>query len=266
MNSNEQSYESVLAQLDEKQPRLASALSQAEQYRIKHAAALLTGARFKGLDQLLRYLDDVAKAFKADEKFASIAFLVARGTAEIETAVEATLSGYVAVASDAMRGVMEIEHLLLCFSIEPKDIQKWLTCDEKERLGRLSPAAMRKTLHASRVPPYTENAESVDYKAHSQALHVNPFEFPLGRKGIRKEEGFADDAGFWEIFEHGRRLHLALRRLTSTLAPTSEAHRQAMRKLDDVEDAWERTRQMQGVYLALFQAAIDTATEHTVDD
>ncbi len=55
-----------------------------------------------------------------------LAFLVTRSAADFETATEATLSGYLSVAVDAMRDVMEIENLLLDFAVSPAHIDEWL--------------------------------------------------------------------------------------------------------------------------------------------
>lgn len=163
MSSDDLSYESALAQLAGERPRLASALHRAEKRRAQHAASLLTGARFKGMEELLRHLDTVAEAFKTNPQLSQLTFLIARSVADFETAVEATLSGYMAVAADAMRDVMEIENLLLDFAINPGHIEEWLTCDDKARMNRFMSIVVRKRLHAAGVPPFATTAESVDY-------------------------------------------------------------------------------------------------------
>jgi hypothetical protein len=257
MSSDDLSYESVLAQLAGERPRLASALHRAEKQRAQRTASLLAGARFKGLEELLRYLDDLIEAFKAVPQLSRLTFLVTRSVADFETAVEATLSGYMSVASDAMRDVMEIENLLLDFAINAGHVEEWLTSDEKTRWNRFRPAVVRKRLHAAGVPPFATTAESVDYQAHSQALHVSPRQFPIALKGLSAGHGMEADSGFWEIFEHARRLHLALRRLTSTLQPDTAVHRLMEQDLNDFEDAWQRTQQMQHVYVALIEATLE---------
>ncbi|MEU0032122.1 hypothetical protein [Streptomyces sp. NPDC006335] len=262
MSSDDLSYESALARLAGERPRLASALHRAEKRRAQHAASLLTGARFKGLDELLRHLDSVAEAFKTNPQLSQLTFLISRSVADFETAAEATLSGYMAVAADAMRDVMEIENLLLDFAISPGHIEEWLTCDDKTRMSRFMPVVVRKRLHAAGVPPFATTAESVDYKAHSQALHVSPHQFPVARKGFSAGQGMDADAGFWEIFEHARRLHLALRRLTSRLQPDTAVHRLTEQELIDFEDAWQRTQQMQEIYMALIKATLEAQTEN----
>jgi hypothetical protein len=257
MTSVDPSYDSGLTQLAGERSRLAAALLQSERHRARHTAALLAGARFKGLEELLRHLDDLARAFEADSGLSRLSFLVARSTADFETAVEATLSGYLAVASDAMRDVMEIENLLLDFAVQPGHIDDWLTADQKTLRNKFSPAAVRKRLHTAGEEPYATTAESLDYQAHSEALHVGPHQHPVAAKGFSMDRGWDGDAGFWEIFEHARRLHRAIRRITDTLAPNSDANRLATQDLCDVKDAWQRTQEMQAVYVAILKASAE---------
>ncbi|MFE9813287.1 hypothetical protein [Streptomyces sp. NPDC005548] len=247
----------MLTQLAGERPRLAAALLQSERQRARHTASLLTGARFKGLDELLRHLDDLVRAFEADSELSRLSFLVARSAADFETAVEATVSGYLAVASDAMRDVMEIENLLLDFAVDPGHIDDWLTADQRTIRNKFSPPAVRKRLHAAGEAPYATTAASLDYQAHSAALHVGPHQHPVAAKGFSADRGWDGDAGFWEIFEHARRLHRAIRRVTNTLAAESAADLLAARELHDVQDAWQRTQEMQAVYLALLTASVE---------
>ncbi|MGV9752709.1 hypothetical protein [Nocardia farcinica] len=166
MNSTRQSYDTTLADMAPALPRLATVLRRAEQQRMQRAASLLHGARFKGLEQLLRWLDDLVAAFADDIAVQRIAFLVHRSRADLETATEATLSGYVAVAADAMRDVMEIENLLLDFAVNPAHIEEWLTADRRTLLSRFAPANVRRRLHAAGEGQYAASAESIDYRAH----------------------------------------------------------------------------------------------------
>lgn len=219
------------------------------------------GARFKGLDELLRHLDKLLQAFIADPKLGRIAFLIHRSRADLETAIEATLSGYVAVAADAMRDVMEVENLLLDFAVNPVHIDEWLTADRKTLLGKFGPARVRDRLHAVGEGRYAATAESVDYRAHSAALHVNPHQDLVASRGFSTEQGWAGDAGFWEIFEHTRRLRRAIQRLTGVLRPGSAADQIAGQELTDVQDAWQRTQELQASYIALLETIAKTQTE-----
>ncbi|MGH3871976.1 MAG: hypothetical protein ACRDSR_10765 [Pseudonocardiaceae bacterium] len=261
MTSASSSYDATLAELATRLPHLAAALRRAEQQRARCTTSLMGGARFKGLDQLLHHLDELLHAFTADPTLCRIAFLIHRSRADLETATEATLSGYVAVAADAMRDIMEIENLLLDFAVNPAHIDEWLTADRKTLLGKFGPARVRDRLHTAGEGRYSTTAESLDYRAHSAALHVGPHRHPILARGFATDDGWGNDAGFWEIFQHTRRLHRAIQRLTGALTPGSAVDEIALQELTDVQDAWRRTQEMQGIYVALLKATAKTQTE-----
>lgn len=261
MTSASSSYGATLDELATRLPHLSATLRRAEQQRARCAASLMGGARFKGLDELLRHLDELLQAFTADPTLCRIAFLIHRSRADLETATEATLSGYVAVAADAMRDVMEIENLLLDFAVTPAHIDEWLTANRKTLLGKFAPARVRDRLHSAGEGRYAATAESVDYRAHSAVLHVGPYRDLIAARGFATEQGWAGDAGFWEIFEHTRRLRHAIKRLTGVLTPGSAVDEIAAQELTDVQDAWRRTQEMQAIYVALLEAVTKTQTE-----
>lgn len=263
MTSASSSYDAALAELATRLPHLAAALRRAEQHRARCTASRMSGARFKGLDQLLRHLDELLQAFTANPTLHRIARLIHRGRADLETATEATLSGYVAVVADAMRDVMEIENLLLDFTVNPAHIDEWLTADPKTLRSKFGAARIRDRLHAAGEGRYSTTAESADYcyRAHSAALHVGPHDLSLLPRGFATENKWASDAGFWEIFEHARRLLRAIQRLTGVLTPGSAVDEIARQELTDVQDAWRRTQEMQWIYVALLKAIEKTQTE-----
>lgn len=243
-------YEQLLGQLAALRPRTAAALRDAQRRRQGHLQTLLAGARLAAVEELLVHLDDLSTAWSSDTGLAKLAFLPARLVNDFETAVEATLSGYLAVAGDAMRDVMEIENLLWDFSIEPALVEQWLTADPKTLRRQFSADAVRKRLHQAEAGRYQTSAEARDYQAHSATLHVTPttHRSPIHAKGRVPERSYEGDAGFWETFQHARRVVVALERAGTALAdkpegiPTSE--------LPAVEDAWRRTQEMQAAYLA----------------
>lgn len=140
-------YEQLLGQLAALRPRTAAALQEAHQRRQRHLRDLLAGARLAAVEELLDYLDAVAIAWKADPALTKLALLPARLVSDFETAVEASLSGYLAVAGDAMRDVMEVENLLWDFSLDATLAQQWLAADSKTLRRQFSADAVRKRLH-----------------------------------------------------------------------------------------------------------------------
>jgi hypothetical protein len=101
-------------------PRSGVGLRQAADTRSDRPGGLIDGARLAGVNALLLYLDRTVEKYETNEDLSKISFLVRRLVADFETAPEATLSGYLAVATDAMRDVLEIEYLLLDFVVDKR--------------------------------------------------------------------------------------------------------------------------------------------------
>ena len=256
----------ALVRLEDNRPRLVRALIQAEANRVEHLSNLAGGARFKGLEELLLHLDAIEEYFRESEPLQNLAFLVRRTTSDIETALEATLSGYLSVAADAMRDVMEIEMLLLDFALDWTRVDEWLTANRRERLRHFRPAVLRERLRAAGAGRFGSPSDDVDYRAHSEALHVSPRRSPIQPGLADPGHGFGHDMGFWEIYEHARRVLIAIdgcieccarmgdRTLKPNPAPTSA--------LSSFEDGWQRTQEMQTIFVALIQATLEISDEN----
>lgn len=242
---------SRLDDLERELPRLGATLRRADQLRSQRVADLATGARFRGLNELLDHLDDIVEQFRSDQSLRRLTFLVERSVGDFEIAVESALSGYLSVAADAMRDVIEIENLLLDFAVDASRIDEWLVADARTLRTKYAPASVRDRLHRAGEGRYASSAEAPDYRAHSAALHVRPGRPPFAPPGFSADAGWGGDAAYWEIFEHHRRLHHAIRRVTSSLSPGSGADRSAHSLLAHVDDAWKRTQEMQTSYVEL---------------
>jgi hypothetical protein len=183
-----QAYQSLLNQFAETHPLLAESLRRAHDYRLKRLEHLISGSRLAGLEALSLHLTKLENTFQSHPDLNNIAFLINRVKGDYEKALEAALSGLHSVASDSMRGVMEIEFLLRDFLHEPKHINEWLTSNEKERYKKFKPAALRER-HAQRLGNKPQDmSEAVDYKGHSMFLHVSPVLYPFGGNAISKSD------------------------------------------------------------------------------
>lgn len=245
---------SRLDDLERQLPRLGATLRRADRLRAQRVAELAAGARFRGLNELLEHLDDIVEQFQCDQSLRRLAFLVERSVGDFEIAIESALSGYLSVAADAMRDVMEVENLLLDFAVDPSRIDEWLAADGRALRTKYRPAAVRDRLHRAGEGAYASSAEAPDYRAHSEALHVRPGRHPVAPRGFSADAGWNGDAAYWEIFEHHRRLRLAIGRLSSSVSPGSSADHYAHSPLTHVEDARKRTREMQTLYVELLSA------------
>ncbi|MGW4848301.1 hypothetical protein [Nocardia brasiliensis] len=259
--ANTSGYSELLPNLKESRPLLAQALILAEQRRSERLERLLEGARLRGLEQLFTYLQAAEKAYAELPAIAGVAFLVERVRADFQTALEATLSGYQGVAADAMRDVMEIECLLLDFAASPGNAQEWLAGDENLRRKKYWPVKVRERLQDRGVEPFaSDDFEPIDYKAHSESLHVTPRQSgvaPRGPDPVDDPVPFYGDFGFIEMFEHGVRALRAievLRVLAMDMNPDKLSDDyEPLTPRDEFDDAHARTHQMQVMMVGFIQ-------------
>jgi hypothetical protein len=248
-------YQDSLSTLAVSRPLIARSLRLAEERRAQRLAGYLDGMRFAGLEQLRTYLDAAVESFAAVPALADLAFLVSRVRADFETALEATLSGYQGVASDAMRDVMEIEGLLLDFATHPGNAAEWIKADRRMLIRKYGPAAVRDRLKAADVAPYSnEGFEPVDYQAHSAALHVTPGRTMPNDRGPEAPNlpSLFADLGFMEMFEHGHRILLAIE-LTRIIGLGFPDDYTPLTPRDDFDAAHERTQEMQVFMIGFVQ-------------
>ena len=256
-------YASSLKDLTVNFERLSSTLEEAEVRRANALLWLADDARLKGVNDLLEQLDRIAIAFTVEDRLRKLAFLIRRLIADFETALEATLSSYAAVAFDAMRDALEIEYLLRNFALDENLIDEWLNADEKTIVDKFGPAKVRKRLQAAGIQGFGRNAQSADYKGHSQMLHPTPHGSPiLPEKGRTPPGIFGRDIGFWEIFDHARGIWSAIAFLASKIAPGSEAEQIAIQEPTVVSAAWRDVSRVR----ILFQGIIEAEIKHQLGD
>ncbi len=243
-----------LSNLAKHRPRVARALLEAAERRSQALEKWgPEGARLTGLEELLCHLDAVAAALDGGAREDRlIASFCARSARDFETALEAGNSGYFPVASDAMRDVMEMTDLLLMFSLDITLAVQWLDTPPETHWRSFAPAAVRRYLHKNGVKYRDSARASIDYQGHSAALHVSPSGSAIAARGLAVRLPFLDDGHFWEIFSHGRELVFALDRLRGARGyswPTVKA----APDLKDLAKAYEKSKEMESVFLALMQ-------------
>lgn len=253
--TNAAGYSELLSILQESRPLLGQALILAERRRSERLKGILEGARLRGLEQLFTYLEAAAKAYAETPAIAGVAFLVERVRADYQTALEATLSGYQGVAADSMRDVMEIECLLLDFAASEGNVDEWLNADESLKRSKYRPVKVRERLQDRGVEPFaSDDFEPIDYKAHSESLHVNPGRSAATRGPDPLEDPvpFYSDFGFIEMFEHGHRILMAIE-LLRVVAMGAPDDYEPLTPRDDFDDAHARTHQMQVMMVGFIQ-------------
>jgi hypothetical protein len=247
---------------------VTEALAKAEDHRRRRLSQYIGGVRLAGLEQLYEYLDASRAAYEnapgpepaaSDQTFdiRQIAFLLERVKTDFQTALEAAMSGYATVASDAMRDVMEIEALLLDFVTSPEHLAEWLAADRATLIGKFGPATVRRRLKDAGVKPWSDPGfVAVDYQAHSQSLHVSPHVFPIGgERGVAPSSGtMFDDLPFMEMFEHGIRVTKPIEVLRLIAYDIGPRDADQLVPSDKFETAYERTRQMQFMVITFLTA------------
>lgn len=179
-----------------------------------------SGLRITGLNDLLHYLDHVVEVTSRTEALSPLTFFARRAQQDVRVAVVALCSGMVSVVSDVMRDMMEMSYLLREFIHNPAEIKEWFTADSKQRQRRFGPGRLRE-LHAERLGIDVKDlTDARDYRAHSQALHVDPTP-QLVRRGIfdRPDPMLQLDVGFTEIFGHSVQFTAEFFTLSNHLAP-----------------------------------------------
>ncbi len=204
----DQNYQGTLDKLAAKCPVLARPLTHADKIRAERLSWFLNNTnRLEGLEEFSQFLDAATNWFREFPELKAIAFLLARAGADFVTAIEATISGFHAVALDSMRDVMEIELLLAEFAHDPPQMEKWLTDSQRVRRNTFSHGELRKRKAARLGIESSELSDAVDYRGHSTILHVNPIVHPFGSRGLSPEAiDVGADACFWDIYQHARNL------------------------------------------------------------
>ncbi|WP_146607245.1 hypothetical protein [Spongiactinospora gelatinilytica] len=218
------------------------------------SAKLLNNIRLQGANELLVQLDQIARAFEVEASLKHLNFLIDRCIADFETAIEVTLSGYWAVAFDAMRDILEIQFFLMDFALCTAHVDEWLSADDRTLRRKFSPVEVRRRLKAADVGNLGEDAASIDYKGHSMGLHVRPNNMLVPTKGLSSPHPLHRDMGSWEIFEHSRTLFIAIAMFTHSVAPNSEADRLAGQDPPLVVSAWMEANKSQTLFRAIIRS------------
>ncbi|MFE4998025.1 hypothetical protein ACFRH4_43250 [Streptomyces mirabilis] len=223
---------------------------------MKNLERLAGDIRFAGINELLARLAVVGKTFADTPELSKLTFIVKRTHADFMTALEATLSGYFSVASDAMRDVLEMQYLLMDFAINPDHADDWLTTDDKDRWKRFAPAPVRKRLQTAGVVHFGDKAESKDYKGHSMGLHVSLVPLINSADGVVPEHSWLNEAGFWEMFDHDRGLVRGLTMFIEKAAPGSPAEDEIKKDMTSFDEAGRQAERLKRVWLAIPEAGV----------
>lgn len=218
MPTSDEPYTIVLNDLRTECPTLAKLLSHAEEVRRARLDYFLKNTgRLQGLEEFANFLLAATQWFETFIELRPITWLLIRAGADVVTAIEATISGYHAVAWESMRDVMEIELLLEEFALDHAMMERWERSNQRERQKFFSHGELRKGKAKREGIDLKDLSDTHDYRGHSVVLHVNPQSNPFGGRGLSREAvDVGADACFWDIYQHARNLFIVILALFGT--------------------------------------------------
>jgi hypothetical protein len=166
-------YHAVLQESAKAYPRATEALMRSERHRLRRWRQFIDLVDLQAIDLLLGYLESIS-ALLGSTALPDLEFLSDRVADDVRASFEGILSGYLQIASDAMRDIIEVELLARDFASDPERITRWRNASKTKRRNYFGPAEIRKRQAAALgIKPHEVSGAS-DYAAHSQLLHAGP--------------------------------------------------------------------------------------------
>jgi hypothetical protein len=237
----------MLEESAEHYPLATEALMRADRHRPRRWEQFIDPLDVHAIDLLLSFLIESSDALAASA-YDDLDFLPTRIADDVRMSLEGMLSGYLQVASDAMRDVIETELLVRDFALDSRQIDRWRNADEGLLWQDFRPGQCRKRQANALGVPIADVPGTTDYNAHSQLLHAGrPLLFARspesGHRAIHVLNAVAD------IMVHGISAVEGLALLFSTInlsRPTPDASLVALRRaLDDLTRARAATEGME---------------------
>jgi hypothetical protein len=235
-------------------PLVGSVLWRAHENRIQNLSSQNARERIAGIEELLVYLESCAEVARKHTHLLPIAFLIDRARGDFDTAIEAALTGMQSAVFDAMRDVMEIGLLLEDFAHDADRISLWLAGESK---NKFLPVKLRER-KAKRLGlgSVQELPDSIDYKGHSETLHVIPRRSIFSEKGVLAPQ-VGSDSVYWEMYFHGRELAATLLELFEAAGVVFSCSFDPKKVLsrfvtvsdqlrEDENEFWKQVREQQG--------------------
>lgn len=167
-------YHETLKKSSKAYPHATDALMRAERHRSRRWQQFIDPIDLQAIDLLLDFLISASESLKGASETQDLAFLPDRIADDVRMSLEGILSGYLQIASDAMRDIIETELLIRDFVLDPNQIDKWRDADDEVLRRSFQPRHMRQRQANARDCDIRDVPGATDYAAHSQLLHVRP--------------------------------------------------------------------------------------------
>jgi hypothetical protein len=226
-----------------RQPKVSELFELSARRRDERLLYDLPETHLDGLEQLLRYLDDVESEFGRHSELMKVVVLVRRLRTDFETGLCEFLSGLDQATFDSMRDVMEIEYLLREFLHEPASIDQWLAAPDEDRWKLFGPGKLRQQ-HAKRVGVSSKNLlDTYEYRAHSASLHVSPKVNEIVQRGVSKSAHPELGAAFAlaDLLHHARDILFLLYELAGQATPPLRLQQDPRTDLPELRAAFDIT-------------------------
>jgi len=167
-------YHAVLEESAKTYPLAAEALMRSDRHRLRRWQQFIDPIDLEAIESLLHFLEAASQSLNQRTDTRDIAFLPEGIANDVRMSLEGILSGYLQIASDALRGTIEAELLIRDFACDPHRIDLWRTADEDLLRRQFSPNTLRqRQANFLGVKP-ADVPGATDYAAHSQLLHLGP--------------------------------------------------------------------------------------------
>jgi len=150
------------------------ALMRADRHRPRRWQQFIDPVDIHAIDLLLDFLMSSSDTLAAASASRDLDFLPTRIADDVRMSLEGMLSGYLQVASDAMRDVIETELLIRDFALDPMQIDRWRNADEHLLSRDFRPVQCRRRQASALSVPIDDVPGATDYRAHSKLLHTRP--------------------------------------------------------------------------------------------
>jgi hypothetical protein len=165
-------YHATLKRSSKAYPRATDFLMRAERHRSRRWQQFIDPIDLQAIDLLLDYLMSVSQSLEEDANLAGLAFLPERIAGDVKMSLEGILSGYLQIASDSMRDIIETELLIRDFALDTNQIDSWRNASDDVLRRRFQPVHLRQRQANALGCDIKDVPGATDYAAHSKLLHA----------------------------------------------------------------------------------------------
>jgi hypothetical protein len=159
-------YYAALQEISKSYPLVTEALMRSDRHRPRRLQQFIDAVDLQAMERLLEFLMSASHLLAGDKQMNDLAFLPIRIGDDVRMSLEGLLSGYLQIASDAMRDAIETELLIRDFALNPAQISIWRNADEALLRRSFKPFDLRDRQAKALGINVRDLPDSTDYSAH----------------------------------------------------------------------------------------------------